>query len=389
MRAFLGVTVSMLVTGSAQAEPYRLRAEAFGQARTPTGVLALSADASPTDWAGAEALIWAGTNELGEEADVLVVAVTLHDLEHRGQARLGRMIASLGALRPIHLDGVSGRFRFASGTSVEVFGGFPVTPRFSERSYDWAVGARVAQSVGSWASAGVAYLHRRDAGRLSDHEVAGDLLLSPYERVDFSARASFDLIHPGFSEAIGVLSVRPGKDWRIEVQGTHRSPSRILPATSLFSVLGDVASRYLGGRVWWRAAPRLDLIVEGGARAFDEVLAEDLRLRGVLRLDPWGRSSVSIEASRRGAPDGDSWTGGRGALQLALGEAFNLGLEAELVRPDRPADRGSYWPWGLLAFGWKATESWEIAAAVEGAATAEQEASLDVLVRAAYQWSAP
>lgn len=283
----IAVVVAVIASnGPAHAEPFRLRADALGQAGAPTGVVSLSAEADPTRWAEAEALIWAGTNESDSEMDVLVVAISIRDPERGHQARLGRMIASLGALRPVHLDGVSGHLRMSSGTVFEAFGGIPVKPRFGRPDYDWLAGARVAQSITRFGTAGVAYLHRRDAGRLSDQEVGADFSLTPHEALGLSGRITYDLVNPGVSEAIGFIAFRASRAWRFEVRGTHRSPSRILPATSLFSVLGDVPSRYVGGRARWQAAPRLDLIAEGGLRAFDSLVAEDGRLRGVLRLDP-------------------------------------------------------------------------------------------------------
>lgn len=379
-----------LMSAPAQADTYRLRGTALGQARAPTGLLMLEGDAKPTDFVQIEALIWAGAKELGGEADALVAAVRLHDPEHRGDLWLGRQVLATGAIRPVHLDGARGIYRLPTRTHIEAFGGWSVNPRFEidEQQYDWTFGGRLSQELFGWGSVGVAYLHKRDDGRLMDHEVGADLVLSPMKGLDVTARAAYDLQNPGISELIGSVRYTINRDWRAELVTTHRSAARILPATSLFSVLGDVASQYLGGRVRWRAAPRLDVIADGGARRLDDQIVEHATLRGVLRLDDRGRGMVSLQLRRQGATEDRGWIGVRGALRIPIIEDVRLAIEAELVRPDEPAARGSWWPWGLVAAQWTPTPAWRIGLAGEASATSELERSFDVLARVSYQWSA-
>ena len=390
-----------------QSQPYRLRADAIGQARTPTGVLSLEGRARQADWAKVDVLLWGGTGELGQEVDLLVGRLTIQDPGHVAELHLGRMIVGPGAVRPQHVDGANTLIRLPWHMTLEGFGGWAVAPRFGERTYDWMVGGRVSQSIPGWLTIGGAYLQRRDDGRLSDHEVGLDLVLTPLKRVDLVARAAYDLSNPGVSEAIATLSVQPAKAWRIEIHGSHRSPSRILPATSLFSVLGDVPAQRVSGRVRWRAAPRLDLVAEGGARTFDDEVGEDLRLRAILRLDDLGQSVLSGQLSRYGGPSDVAFSGARVALRWQVDEAWRLSAEAELVRPDQsdgpdsplgvqgfsglsPApERGEWWPWGLLAVDYRPTEAWIIALAVEGSATSELEGALDGLVRVTWLWGQP
>ena len=275
----------------------------------------------------------------------------------------------------------------------------PDAPAFSERHADgsWRrlssrqtreqVG-RIAQSLPGWGTIGVAYLHRRDDGRAIDHEVGGDLWITPLKGLDLTARAAYDLQNPGLSELIGSVRWTVSSAWRVELLTTHRSSARILPATSLFSVLGDVASQYLGGRVRWRAAPRLDLVAEGGARRLDDIVVENARARAILRLDDLGRGALSLELRRQGARDDAGWTGVRGTLRLPVASKVSLGVEAELVRPDRPATRGEWWPWGLVAATFQPTAAWDVALAAEGSVTREDEASFDVLARVTYRWEA-
>ena len=404
------LTLAIASVAHAQPQPYRLRADAIGQARTPTGVLSLEGRGQAADWARIEAMIWGASGELGDELDLLVGRLVLQDPSHRAELHLGRMVVGPGAIRPTHIDGANAVFRLPWHMSVEAFGGWGVVPRFGARDYNWLVGGRIAQSIPGWLTVGAAYLQRRDRGRLNDQEVGADLILTPAPSVDLVARAAYDLVNPGVSEALANLAIRVGQTWRLEAYASHRSPSRILPSTSLFSVLGDVPAQRLAGRVRWRAAPRLDLIADGGVRTFDGEVGETGRLRVVLRLDNLGDSVLSGQLSRQGGPSDVAFVGGRIALRWRVAAAWTLAAEAELVRPDQSAeaaispdsptlqsvsglapapDRGEWWPWGLLAVDYRPTETWIIAVAIEGSATSELESAVDGLVRVTWLWGTP
>lgn len=376
-------------TQNIEPQAYRLRADAFGQARFPTGLLILDGRADATDWARVEAQVWGGASEFDNEADLLVGRIFLHDPNNVAELSAGRMIVGPGAVRPIHLDGGNGLVRLPWDMTLEAFGGIAVAPRFEENTDDWAFGGRIGQKIGNFATVGVAYLERYDESFLADREIGGDLLLQPIDEITFTSRAAWDIVSQGFSEAIGSLAYRPTDRWRLELYGSHRAPQRILPATSLFSVLGGVASQIVSGRVWWRAAPRLDLTAEGGARQFEDTLGERVKVQAVLRLDPRGNSALSIEGTRFGGPDNIGWTGARTTLRLFLSSNWLIGTELEIVRPDRPSSRGAWWPWALASVTWLPVRNLEVALAMEGSATAENEAALDGLLRITGRFDGP
>jgi hypothetical protein len=387
-RAAVLSALSIFAPHVSRAEPYRLRADVLGTARAPTGVVALEGDLNHDRWLDAEVLLWTGAGDLfGTEADVLVAAVRVRDLDHGHDARIGRLLLATGALPPVHMDGAIARVRLPWNGMVEAFTGLPVVARFGERSYDWLAGGRISQSFGTGAI-GAAYLHRRDHGRLSDHEIGFDAGLWPLERFDLGGRASYDLASPGISEA----QVTAGLDldpFRIEATGSHRSPSRILPATSLFAVLGDIPSQLVSLGVRWRAAPRLDLVADLGARRFEEELGEDLRLRAVLRFGDRSVGSVALEGRRVGTP-GASWSGGRAILDVPLADTIAVSTELELAWPDtKEQGRARVWPWALAALSWKPSERWAVAVAIEASASSRYEYAVDGLLRAAYAWSTP
>jgi hypothetical protein len=269
---------------------------------------------------------------------------------------------------------------------VETFGGLPVVPAFGPRAYDWIAGGRVAQKVGTAAVAGISYEPRRDDGELSDEEVGADLSVAASKWLDLGAFGSYDLTDPGIAEARASAAAR-WDAWRVELFGSQLSPGRLLPSTSLFSVLGDFPSQTLGATVRWRAAPRLDLLASGAGQDVAGGLGGNGWVRSLLRLDDRGEGSLGLEVRRVDVP-GTAWTGFRAISALPLGGALRYSSEIEIVVPDVPDGRGAAWPWGLSALSWRSRQGWEIAAAVEASSSPLYRYEADALMRLAYVFGA-
>ncbi|MFO0725374.1 MAG: hypothetical protein U1E65_16440 [Myxococcota bacterium] len=375
-------------TSAAQASPYRLRGDALVQLRDPSGVLALDGRGEVTPELGVEVMMWGAAGGVdgapNPEADLLVAALSYRDALGRGEVRAGRLVVTSGALWPVHMDGIVATGRLPTRTSLEVFGGIPVVPRFGTRAFDWAIGGRLAQSFGN-STVGLGYLQERTAGMLDRHELGLDMALFPVESFDLGARAALDLARLGLAELVGTAAYTRGL-WRLEAYGSHREVSHLLPATSLFTVLGDQAQTGFGGRVEVRAAPRLLVAASGGARVFDTKTYEDFLVMGRLMLGPErGSGSVGLELRRQGAPLG-GWTGARAFARFPIIEHLSGAVELELVHPD-VQDRGDWWPWALISASWQFLPSWELSAAAEANASAASQRSFDAILRLSYLWS--
>jgi hypothetical protein len=377
-----GRVALLLLLGAsvARAEPYRLRGDALATAQSPAGLVVLQADGKEGPFVAAEALLWFGGGQGDEEAQALVASVRARRPSGSAEARLGRMVMTAGGLRPVHLDGASGRLRLPRRFGLEGFAGSPVAAGQGGRSWDWLAGGRVSRSLGDWGGAGIAYLHRRDGGQLSDEEVALDASGAATEWLDLSAKTAVDLIQLGLAEAQATASARTGP-WRFELYGLTRSPSRLLPATSLFSVLGDLPSHRIGATAKWRAAPRLDLFADAGALAAGDEWGELAAGRALLRLDDRGTGAVGAELRREAAPGG-GWTGARVTVRTPLILGTRAALEGELARPD---GGDQLWPWGLLGLS-RGFGEWEAAAAVEASSSPEHVYRIDALARLTWIW---
>ena len=388
MKLAASIAIACAATAAA-ADPLRLRADALATTASPAGLLVLEADGAVRSGLSAEAVVWiAGARSPGEDAsgDVLVIAVDATSKDARTRGRVGRFVSLLGALRPVHVDGATLRLRLPRQFDVEAVAGMPVVASglVTGRSWDWIVGGRVARRLGDYGSVGLAYAQRRDAGRLMTEEIGADVGAAIDKRHDVGVRAAYDLVNPGLAE-VGVSASRRTKGVRAELYARHRASSHLLPATSLFSVLGDVPSQRVGSVVTWRAAPRLDLIGDLAARRIDDDFAEEIVARARLRLDDRGTSAITGELRRSGG-DGSSWTGARAAARIALPHALALATELELVIPDDDRGRGAVWPWALLAATWERA-SWSAAVAVEASASPEYRHRVDALLQLSRRWS--
>ncbi len=386
--ALIAIAGAASVAATASANPLRLRADALATTASPAGLLVLEADGAVRSGMSAEAVVWvAGAQTPGEDTsgDVLVIAVDATSKNARRRARFGRFVSLLGALRPVHVDGATLRLRLPRQFDVEAVAGMPVVASglVTGRSWDWIAGGRVARRLGDYGSFGVAYAQRRDAGRLATEEIGADLGAAIDKRHDVGARAAYDLVNPGLAE-VGISASRRTKGVRTEAYARHRASSHLLPATSLFSVLGDVPSQRIGTVVTWRAAPRLDVIGDVAARRIDDEYAEEVTGRARLRLDDRGTSSVAGELRRSGGDD-SGWTGVRAAARIALPRSLALATELELVVPD-DGDRGAVWPWALVAITWE-RGAWSAAVAVEASASPEYRHRFDGLLQLSRRWS--
>lgn len=382
-----------IASATAEAEPLRLRADALATTASPAGLLVLEAQGEPTEGTFAEAVVWtAGIRELDDASgDVLVATVQGKSETGRVAGRLGRFVSTLGALRPVHVDGGSGRVRLPKRFDLELVAGMPVMPHVdelmgsiaTERAWDWYAGGRVSRRLGEWGAVGVAYAQQRDYGRKSSEELAGDAGFTLGKRSDLGARIAYDLANPGVAEATMTATFRT-KRVRTDVYVGERASSHLVPATSLFSVLGDVPSQRAGALVTWKAAPRLDLIADGGARRVDDDIAPELTGRARLRLDDKGTSALTGEVRRSGV-GADEWTGVRGAARIALPRKLSIATEVELVVQDEDHGRGTVWPWALAALAGERGD-WQAAIAVEASATPEYARRFDVLGQLSRRW---
>jgi hypothetical protein len=332
----------------------------------------------------AETVTWLGISDAPSPiGDVLTLSVRLRDASTGSEVRAGRLLVTMGAVRPLQLDGARGLLRAFGGTTVEAFGGFPVARRFDYATFDWATGGRIGQQVGDTFSTGLSYLQRRSDGRPADEEAGVDASFTPRRWLSAVGRASFDLVSRGPSDVLASIGAHD-KDVRGELFTTYRSPGRLLPSTSLFSVLGDFASTNVGATTRWRAFPRLELVATGSAQFQASDVGGQGLGRATLALDDGWAGTLGVEG-RRVDVGNARWSGARVVASVPVSRLVRLGTELELVVPDRPRGRPPMWPWALGALSYRFARAWDVAAAVEASSGPLERSTLTGLTR--LSWS--
>ncbi len=284
----------------AAAQPHSVGAELWGQLDPNVGLIIVEASTRKYPYVEAEALVWGGAGSpqfglRGNEAtfEALVVTVKVRDPKGISDTRLGRFILGTGAVRAMHIDGGHITLRAPSKTHFEVFGGVPVDGNLDGRRYDWVAGGRVSQGLGKIGVLGASYYNRYNTGQRSDEEVGADFSLRAAHWLDMAAKFSWEIVNPGLAEVLGTISAQTAnRNLRGAIFATKRSTIRLLQETSLFTVLGDPGAFKSGGNLFWRAAPRLDITVEGAAQQASDTWGWTGYLRGVLRTDDEGKRVV-------------------------------------------------------------------------------------------------
>jgi hypothetical protein len=246
------------------------------------------------------------------------------------------------------------------------------------------VGGRAAQRIGQVATVGLSYVQLRQAGAVAAEELGVDGAVQATRWLDAAATGAVDLDALALSDARVSLAARFSR-LRLELFAVRRSPSHLLPATSLFSALGDVPSQRAGGSLLWRAAPRLDVLGEGAVESLGGEPGAQALLRATLRLDDRGAGALGIELRRESTP-GASWTGVRGTARVPLSARLAASTEVEAVAPDDPRGRGAVWPWALVALRFRPEPRWEAAGALEASASPTAVSAVSGLFRVSYVW---
>lgn len=383
--------VALSATTETQAEPYRLRADVFAETADPAAFAIVQVETQSRGLllVDAEAMVWGGVGvdaESSPEAmgEAVLASVRLRDPIHGLGVRLGRQLYYGGAIRPLHFDGATITARAPSASQVELFGGIPVVPRWQGRSFDWLVGGRITQAMDDLAQVGASYWQARDDGALTHSQIGAEGAVNPLKVLTVSSTAAFDTSRSALVDA-RISAVLHDEVNRAELFALRRSPSLLLPATSLFAALGSFDVDQLGLTGSYRVAPRLDLSATATVdRAANSPGATQI-LRAELRLDDDGRGAVGVEGHRVSMPSA-SWTGARAWLRLPLIEELSASTEVEVAVPDEPADRGIAWPWLLVGLRYQPLTFLEAAAAFETSSTPQYDVSVGGVLRLSGRW---
>jgi hypothetical protein len=383
--ALFVLAVALAASGRARADgAYApIGTDVLLQGRPAEGLIVLHSGYTNSPLIDADVLVFVGADSSGASGDVLDVSLSIREPNGWGRARLGRFILSTGAVRPVQMDGVSLLGRTPSGETLEVFGGMPVVPEFGPRSFDWLAGARVGQWL--WSERlglGVSYVQQRDAAETAREEIGTDLSTSPLAWLSLNAIGAWDLVSSGLAEAT-LRANAHDEDVQLQLFASRRVAARLLPATSLFSVISNAPTSEVGSDASFTAFPRLDV---GGTLALEGLDGDygyRVAVRSTLRLSDEGNADVRAEATRREL-GGQGYSGCALTTRVPLVRRLQGSASLELVAPDHPQGGGALWPWARVGATYAPAERWTVAAAIGAKATPEIRREIYGLLRVSY-----
>lgn len=381
--ALAWIACSLVPTGTrAEANAYvPVQSDLLLQGRPAEGLLILRSGYRNSSWLDVDALVFVGANEREATGDVLAISLGIREPHGYGHARLGRFLLSTGAVRPVQIDGASLLARPWRSSSIELFGGVPVLPEFAPRNYDWLVGGRAAQRLFERLTLGASYLHRRHAGELDGEELGADVSLMASDVFSVSGLGSWDLISHGLAE-LRLAAALHTRRLELELHGSRRIAARLLPATSLFSVISNVPSTELGAALTWHLFPRLDLASNAAALGLDGRAGYRAALRVRLRLSDEAGGEITAEGLRQHLGD-EGYTGGSLRVQAPVVPWLRPHASIEVVAADHPRARGTLWPWARVGASYT-HGAWLVSAAAAFRATPQYRGELQGLLRIAY-----
>lgn len=371
----------------ALAQSFRSSAETWGQSYRPAGLVNLEARSVLYPWIRGETQVWAGLSPRSDnpQGQVVILSALVQEPTGHLALRAGRFVLATGAVRPVHIDGGHAQARTNFNGQLELFGGVPVAMALASRSFDWLLGGRVSQRLGPFGVVGASYVQQRDHGRETHQELGADLALYILRQLTLSGRAAYDIARRDIAETT-VTGSYGSVERRLELFGSLRNASLILPSTSLFSVLSNEASLQVGVSGRLRVAPRLRLDGLLAYRGQGSRGAVRARAGGTLWLSEDQASALEGFVTRDGVGEGQ-WTGVRVLLTRELLANLRLMGEIELVVPDHAQDRGVVWPWGRLSARYVLLEHWVLSVGAEGSSSPRFTKLFQALARVAYEFA--
>jgi hypothetical protein len=238
--------------------------------------------------------------------------------------RLGRQLMAGGAARFARFDGVSAGLASSYGLGADVYAGWTVLPRWSERQGYHHLGSSTDALVrspdtlsdvnrgGYWLAGGrIEYAHedlfRLGASIHDEHEDSAlgrrnlgfMALVSPLDALEVGANTIIDLDAMDMAELRAFADLFLSEDLDLTGEYLRADPALFLSRQSVLSVFSNDAYDELGGRIGYRPFERLGF----GAASYIQFFDEDRRgMRTTVRVygepDPERRLRAELSYTR-------------------------------------------------------------------------------------------
>ena len=356
---------------------------------------ALNARSDGTDWLQDVRLVargWGrvtfGTSFDGQNpaGDVDSLFVEGRLLKRHLQLRLGRQLATGGAVRATQLDGLTADALIVKGVGVQGWFGVPVQPRFSQASGDLLAGGRVFWRQAFDSEVGASYVYALRRGYLSRSDVAVDGSWTPIGPVTVSGLAQWSLAELRLAEAKLQALWQVDRKVQLVADVQRTAPDLFIDRSSIFAVFSEEVRNEAGAEVVWRPLQPLSveadyhwLNVEGGH-------GHRAGARATYRT-PYG-SSYGTELRFLDQPD-NGYTLARlfGIRKLPRDVTLTLDLDGYWLKQVVNAHTQSLV--GTLTAAWAFRPNWEAMLAGSLGTTPYFETRTELVARVTYRFGLP
>ncbi|HZX94137.1 MAG TPA: hypothetical protein VFE90_06445 [Myxococcales bacterium] len=222
---------------------------------------ALSARSNGTDWLQDVRVVARGWGRLtlgtafdehqtAGDVDSLFVEGRL--LQRHLQVRLGRQLATGGAMRATQIDGIALDGVVSNGFGGQAWAGVPVQPRFSQGSGDFLGGARAFWRKAFDSELGASYVYALRRGYVARNDLALDGSWTPIRPVSVSGLFQWSL--EGGRLAEGRLQALWQQSSKLQFVADYQrtSPDLFVDRSSIFFVFSEETRDEVGGETVWR-----------------------------------------------------------------------------------------------------------------------------------------
>lgn len=314
----------------------------------------------------------------------------------RLQLRVGREFVAAGAGRMLQLDGGDIQIRLPAGLSLSVYGGVPVSQRFSSRSGlsswnpaggDLAWGGRLGWTLALTGTAGRGLDLGVSMVSVTDHsdpvrqDAGVDFRIQPIDRLSLLGNATWSLYAERLAEANLTALISATRALTINLDVRQSSPDLFLARNSILSVFTDTNRTSMGGGVRYQFNRALHASLDYHALKIED------------ETDLGGEAAARVEWSRDGTVAGGEvsylktgptgYTGLRAYGRKDFGRFFVAGDLADyMFEQEVNGEKNSLI--GSLSAGYRLATAWSLVAAGRAGVTPYFEKQVDGMIKLVY-----
>jgi hypothetical protein len=300
--------------------------------------------------------------------------------------RVGRQLATGGAMRATQVDGITADGLITRGLGVQAWAGVPVQPRFAQASGDFITGGRAFWRQGFDSEVGVSYVYALRKGYLARSDLGVDGSWTPLRAVTVSGLLLWSLAEGRLAE--GRLQALWQVDKKLQLVGdvSRTAPDLFIDRSSIFAVFSEELRNEAGAEVVYKLMQPLSLEADFHWLRVEGGHGYRTGARATYRT-PYG-GSYGAELRLLDQPD-NGYTLARvfGIRKLQHDVTVTLDLDAYWLQNEINRSKHSFV--STLTGGWAFRPNWEAMLAGSLGVTPYFERRSELIARVVYRFGLP